>query len=168
MRRILSVLLALPLFGGSTVLSVSLSGRTVTLLRDGQAVRTYSAGTVKKGIPHPVGTGRVTAVHFYPIWNPMPLTRKSYQDRGITLPAQVPYGHPEHMLGTFKMVLSHHSTRYQFSGAYSIHGCKDEKSIGGRVSGGCVRLHNAEGFDLAKQVDAELKQGRTVLVQIEE
>lgn len=163
---LLALLLALPLTA-QVSLKVSLSGHKLALYRDGALVRTYDAGTVKKGLPHPVGPGRVTAVYFHPVWNPMPLTRKSYLDRGIVLPAVVPYGHPER-LGTFKMVLSHHSTRYHFSGAYAIHGCKDEKSIGGRVSGGCVRLHNAEGFELAQQIQAELKAGRTVQVLIEE
>lgn len=165
--RLLALLLVLPLTA-QVSLHVSLSGRSLAFYRDGALVRTYAAGTVKKGLPHPVGPGRVTAVYFRPVWNPMPETRKYFRAKGIELPAVVPYGHPEHMLGTFKMVLSHQSSRYRFSGAYAIHGCKDERTIGGRVSGGCVRLRNAEGFELAQQIQAELKAGRTVSVMIEE
>lgn len=165
----LALLLALPLAAQSVTLKVSLSGRKLTFYRDGAVVRTYDAGTVKKGLPHPVGPGVVRAVYFHPSWHPMPETRKHYlKDKGIDLPTVVPYGHPEHMLGTFKMVLSHQSSRYRFGGAYSIHGCKDERTIGGRVSGGCIRLHNQEGFALAVLVNEELKAGRTVSVLIEE
>jgi lipoprotein-anchoring transpeptidase ErfK/SrfK len=98
----------------------------------------------------------------------MPETVKTYRERGITLPPTVPYGHPEHMLGAFKMVLSHQSTRYRFGGAYSIHGCKDESTVGRRVSGGCVRLRNQEGMELARLVQSELAANREVRVLIEE
>ena len=98
----------------------------------------------------------------------MPETRKVYKAKGIDLPSQVPYGHKEHMLGVFKMVLSHKSSRYNFPGAYSIHGCKSEVGIGSRVSGGCVRMKNGEGKELALLMKSELDSGRTVKVTIVE
>jgi len=147
---------------------VRLNASKIILLKDGVAQREYPAGTVKRGLPHPIGEGSISAIYFNPVWNPMPETRKVYKAKGIELPPQVPYGHKEHMLGVFKMVLSHKSPRYNFPGAYSIHGCKSEVGIGSRVSGGCVRMKNGEGRELAVLLKSEMDSGRTVKVTIVE
>ena len=165
------LLLSLPLVAQNSPysLSVSITQCRLWLKRDGVVIREYKAGTVKRGLPGPIGNGQVREVYFKPMWNPMPDTIRMYREQyHKTLPAHVPYGHPEHMLGSFKMVLTHTSTKYRFSGVYSIHGCKDEKTIGKRVSGGCVRMNNNEGAELAQLINQELKQNRTVVVHIEE
>lgn len=169
--KLLWLLVALPVIAESSVYSikVSITETRLELLKNNKTERVYRAGTVKHRLPRPVGNGQILAIQFNPNWNPMPDTVKMYREqKGISLPATVPFGHKEHPLGPFKMILSHHSTKYHFSGAYSIHGTNNESSIGGRVSGGCVRLSNKEGLELAKTLHEELKQNRTISVFIEE
>lgn len=149
-------------------LIVHLNDAKIQLLNGNVIQREYKAGTVKRGLPHPIGEGTILAIYFNPVWNPMPETRRTYRERGIELPPAVSFGHKEHMLGVFKMVLSHKSPRYNFSGAYSIHGCKSEVGIGTRVSGGCVRMKNQEGKELATLLKGELDSGRSIKVLIVE
>jgi lipoprotein-anchoring transpeptidase ErfK/SrfK len=168
--KILLALLSLPLMAVDSPYSIEVSVQRcrLWLRHNGALVREYGAGTALRGVPHPTGAGAVQAVYFKPSWHPMPGTHKYYREKkNITLPATVPYGHPEHMLGEFKMVLTHRSSVYG-PGAYSIHGCKNEQTIGRRVSGGCVRMKNAEGVELAQLVQNEMRENRTVRVTIRE
>jgi L,D-transpeptidase ErfK/SrfK len=138
-------------------------------LYDGDRLeRTYSVATGKPGVPSPSGEGKVLMVIYNPSWHPMPKTRKFYKEvKKIDLPANVAFGDPNNMLGAFKMVLSHRSKAYDIAGVYAIHGTPDDKSIGKRVTGGCIRMHKDEGLELAKRVEAEMKAGRVVRVIIE-
>jgi L,D-transpeptidase ErfK/SrfK len=130
-------------------------------------VAEYPVATAQPGIPSPEGEGRIAAVIFKPSWHPMPRTRAAYKARGIDLPADIPYGHPYHMMGSFKMVLTNKSSRYAIPGAYAIHGTPNEASVGKRASGGCFRMKKADGEPLAHRMEAELKAGREILVSID-
>jgi lipoprotein-anchoring transpeptidase ErfK/SrfK len=137
-------------------------------LYDGETLeQTYSVATGMPGVESPVGEGRILAVIFKPDWHPMPATRKLYkQKKNIDLPETVHYGDPLHMMGSFKMVLSHPCTTYNIVGVYAIHGTPNEACMGKRVSGGCVRMKKDEGEALAHKLDAEMKAGHDVAVTI--
>ncbi len=63
--------------------------------------------------------------------------RKDYS----RLPPVVPGGSPQNPMGVAAMTLSG-------GGQYAIHGTNNEGSIGGFVSHGCIRMHNADITDL--------------------
>ena len=116
-----------------------------------QLVKEYQVGTVKKGKKDfPLGKGVVTEIKYHPEWNPTENTRKEFAKRGIILPDVIPSGHPLNYMGSFKIYLSH--TVPGKGAIYRIHGSRkeDEDKIGHRVSGGCIRMRNAEGEELSR------------------
>jgi L,D-transpeptidase YnhG len=110
----------------------------------------YDVATAIKGLtPQPMGTGKITKIEFNPRWYPPPVTRAIFKGKGIDLPPVVPSGHPLNYMGPFKIHLSHCTSRGCF---YRIHGNNDKSKIGKRVTGGCVRMYNEEGMDMAHLV----------------
>ncbi len=69
-----------------------------------------------------------------------------------SLPAVIPGGSPRNPMGAAAMTLS--------GGEYAIHGTNAPGSIGGFVSYGCIRMHNADILDLFGRVSV----GTTVVV----
>lgn len=117
---------------------------TMTLIRE------YDVATAIKGLkPQPMGAGRITKIDFAPNWYPPPITRATFREKGIDLPSVVPPHHPLNFMGAFKIHLSHCTERGCF---YRIHGNNDRSKIGKRVTGGCVRMYNEEGMEMARLV----------------
>ena len=56
----------------------------------------------------------------------------------------IPSGSPQNPMGAAVLGLDH--------GNYAIHGTNDPASIGGFVSHGCIRMHNADVLDLYRRV----------------
>lgn len=52
-------------------------------------------------------------------------------------------------MGAFKIYLSHRTYKGDI---YRIHGNNDPSQVGLRVTGGCIRMYNDEGTDLAKMI----------------
>ena len=122
---------------------------TIKLLKE------YDVATAFKGLdPQPMGAGRITKIEFNPPWYPPPVTRATFKEKGIDLPAVVPPKHPLNFMGAFKIHLSHCTARGCF---YRIHGNNDKSKIGKRVTGGCVRMYNEEGMALARLVPVGTK-----------
>lgn len=115
----------------------------------------YAVATAIKGLkPQPTGSGRITKIEFNPRWYPPPVTRATFKEKGIDLPSVVPPNHPLNFMGAFKIHLSHCTTRGCF---YRIHGNNDQSKIGKRVTGGCVRMYNEEGIEMARLVPVGTK-----------
>jgi len=113
-------------------------------------VREYDVGTVSRGVDIiPQGLGKITRIDFKPAWYPTEYTREIYKAKGIELPKAVPPGHPLNYMGTFKIHLSHSTSR---GNIYRIHGNNNKKRVGKRVTGGCICMDNDEGLDLAKLI----------------
>lgn len=113
-------------------------------------IREYKVGTAAWGLDVvPNGKGFVTRIEFNPYWFPTKYTRESYAQKGITLPAAVPPGDQLNYMGSFKISLSHSTSRGR---VYRIHGNNNSNRIGKRVTGGCVCMDNNEGEELARLI----------------
>lgn len=96
--------------------------------------------------------GYITKIDFAPIWWPTNYTRKHFAKKGIYLPESVPFGHRLNFMGKFRLSLSHNVPGK--GKIYRIHGVRpgEEGLVGTRVSGGCIRMLNDEGLELARTV----------------
>jgi len=112
--------------------------------------REYAVATVKRGLETPLGEGRVTGVDLDPWWYPTARTRAFFRERkNVHLPEAVPPDDPRNFMGSFKIRLSHATSRGTI---YRIHGNNDPALIGARATGGCIRMDNAEGEALARAI----------------
>jgi len=114
----------------------------------------FAAGTAKVGLPkYPLGRGFVTEIDFSPVWRPTAYSRWYFASKkGIYLPSMVPFGHKLNYMGAFRISLSHDVPGK--GKIYRIHGVRpgDEACVGTRVSGGCIRMLNEEGLEIARKV----------------
>lgn len=112
--------------------------------------REYAVATVKRGLETPLGEGRVTGVELDPWWYPTARTREFFHEKKrVDLPAAVSPDDPRNFMGAFKIRLSHATSRGTI---YRIHGNNDPSLIGKRATGGCIRMDNAEGEELARAI----------------
>jgi lipoprotein-anchoring transpeptidase ErfK/SrfK len=105
----------------------------------GQAIR-YPVGVGRLGMQWS-GTAYIDGKYIKPAWSPPDSIRKDYS----RLPPVVPGGSPNNPMGVAAMTLSG-------GGQYAIHGTNNEGSIGGFVSHGCIRMHNADIEELYSRV----------------
>ena len=105
----------------------------------GQAIR-YPVGVGRLGMQWS-GTAYIDGKYIKPAWSPPDSIRKDYS----RLPPVIPGGSPNNPMGVAAMTLSG-------GGQYAIHGTNNEGSIGGFVSHGCIRMHNADIEDLYSRV----------------
>jgi lipoprotein-anchoring transpeptidase ErfK/SrfK len=105
----------------------------------GQAIR-YPVGVGRIGMQWS-GTAFINGKYIRPAWSPPDSIRRDYS----RLPPVVPGGSPQNPMGVAAMTLSG-------GGQYAIHGTNNEGSIGGFVSHGCIRMHNADIEDLYSRV----------------
>jgi lipoprotein-anchoring transpeptidase ErfK/SrfK len=117
------------------------------VLGAGKAVR-YSVGVGRAGKQW-TGTAMITGKHLRPAWSPPAEIRRDKP----SLPAVIPGGAPGNPMGAAALTLSG-------GGEYAIHGTNSPGSIGGFVSYGCIRMHNADILDLYSRVG----WGTTVVV----
>jgi len=113
-------------------------------------VRAYNVATAAPRLPRPLGRGVITNIELDPWWYPTEYTRwYFYTKKRIHLPSRVPPESKLNYMGRFKMSLSHRTCR---GNIYRIHGNNDKSKIGKRVTGGCIRMHNYEGLELARKL----------------
>jgi lipoprotein-anchoring transpeptidase ErfK/SrfK len=103
-----------------------------------------------RAISYPVGVGRagkqwagtsfIDGMRLKPAWAPPAEVRRDKP----SLPAVIPGGTPGNPMGAAALTLS--------GGEYAIHGTNAPGSIGGFVSYGCIRMHNADILDLYQRV----------------
>jgi lipoprotein-anchoring transpeptidase ErfK/SrfK len=111
-----------------------------------------------RAVAYPVGVGRIgkqwtgqtmiDGKHLRPDWAPPAEVKRDKP----SLPNLIPGGSPRNPMGEAALTLSH--------GQYAIHGTNAPGSIGGFVSYGCIRMHNADIVDLYGRVGV----GTTVVV----
>jgi lipoprotein-anchoring transpeptidase ErfK/SrfK len=120
--------------------------RLYYVVGDGQAVR-YPVGVGRPGKQW-VGTAQIDGKHIKPAWSP---PEEIIRDRpGVA--RLIPGGSPSNPMGAAALTLS--------GGEYAIHGTNRPGSVGGFVSYGCIRMHNADVLDLYERVSV----GTTVVV----
>jgi lipoprotein-anchoring transpeptidase ErfK/SrfK len=105
----------------------------------GQAIR-YPVGVGRLGMQWS-GTAFIDGKYIRPAWSPPDSIRSDYS----RLPPVIPGGSPNNPMGVAAMTLSG-------GGQYAIHGTNNEGSIGGFVSHGCIRMHNADIEELYSRV----------------
>lgn len=120
--------------------------RLYLVLPRGRALR-YPVGVGRAGRDW-VGSSHIEAKFLLPHWAPPEEIRRDRPD----LPALVPSGSPSNPMGAAAMTIA--------GGPYAIHGTNAPDSIGGFVSYGCIRMHNADITDLY----ARVKPGTPVVV----
>jgi lipoprotein-anchoring transpeptidase ErfK/SrfK len=117
-------------------------------------IKEYPVGTVKVGLKQfPLGKGCITDIDFAPVWRPTAYSRWFFANKlGINLPGTVAFGHKLNFMGQFRISLSHSVPGK--GQVYRIHGVRpgEEKYVGTRVSGGCIRMRNEEGLEIARMV----------------
>jgi lipoprotein-anchoring transpeptidase ErfK/SrfK len=108
------------------------------VLESGQTV-SYPVGVGKAGRTW-AGTGYITGKFLKPAWSPPADVRREKP----SLPDVIAAGSPQNPMGAAAMTLS--------VDQYAIHGTNRPDSIGGFVSFGCIRMHNADVLDLYRRV----------------
>jgi lipoprotein-anchoring transpeptidase ErfK/SrfK len=112
--------------------------RLYYVLGDGRAIR-YPVGVGRAGKQW-TGQAFIDGKHLRPAWSPPADVKR---DRP-SLPNVIPGGSPRNPMGAAALTLS--------GGEYAIHGTNAPGSIGGFVSYGCIRMHNADVIDLYGRV----------------
>ncbi len=119
---------------------VRLSERRLYLIQnDGTAIR-YKVGVGRFGKQWS-GMKYIDGKHIAPAWSPPEVVRRDKP----SLPDVIPGGSPSNPMGAAAMTLSG-------GDEYAIHGTNAPNSIGGFVSYGCIRMHNADVMDLFQRV----------------
>jgi lipoprotein-anchoring transpeptidase ErfK/SrfK len=130
------------------------TGAQVAQARDVVAMRGYAPGSVvvstsqrqlyfvlpgEMAVRYPVGVGRAGMA-----WHGQArIAQKDLRPAWASVPGRtptIPGGSPRNPMGAAAMGLDR--------GNYAIHGTNDRSSIGGYVSHGCIRMHNADIMDL--------------------
>jgi lipoprotein-anchoring transpeptidase ErfK/SrfK len=119
-----------------TIVVVTNARQLYYVLGGGQAIR-YPVGVGRAGMAWH-GRAYVAAKYLRPAWSANP---------GVT--PTIPGGSPRNPMGAAALGLDR--------GNYAIHGTNDPASIGGFVSHGCIRMHNADVMDLYARVPVGAK-----------
>ncbi|RDV03985.1 L,D-transpeptidase [Undibacter mobilis] len=117
-------------YGPGTIVVSTGTRQLFYVLDGGRAIR-YPVGVGKAGMAWH-GRAYVAAKHIRPAWARIPGRTPTY-----------PGGSPQNPMGAAAMGLDR--------GNYAIHGTNDPSSIGGYVSHGCIRMHNADIMDLYRR-----------------
>jgi lipoprotein-anchoring transpeptidase ErfK/SrfK len=133
-------------YGAGTIVVRTAERRLYYVLGNGQAL-VYPVGVGTAGMQWQ-GTTIISGKFVRPAWQPPELIRREKP----SLPAVIPGGSPKNPMGAAAMTL--------YGGEYAIHGTNAPGSIGGFVSHGCIRMHNADIMDLFNRVGV----GTTVVV----
>ncbi len=125
-------------YSAGTIVIRTAERRLYLVTGDSRAIR-YPVGVGRAGMQWS-GQVRVEGKFLSPDWAPPPVVRR---DRP-SLPDVIRGGTPRNPLGVAALTLT--------GGDYAIHGTNDPKTIGGFVSYGCIRMHNADISDLYERV----------------
>ena len=139
---------AAPLFAGEVVPFAG-EQRPGTIVVKTTERRLYLVTGNKQAIKYTVGVGRagkqwfgttsIVSKHIRPAWTP-PADMRGNRGDGYVIPS----GAPNNPMGEAALVLADHDL--------AIHGTNNDGSIGGFVSFGCIRMHNADILDLFNRV----------------
>ena len=125
-------------YSAGTIVVKTNERRLYYVLGGGKAMR-YPVGVGRSGRTW-AGTSFISGKYIKPAWSPPREIRKDKP----SLPAVIPGGSPGNPMGAAALTLG--------VGEYAIHGTNAPGSIGGFVSYGCIRMHNADILDLYGRV----------------
>ena len=124
--------ITLPALSKLTVLKVSKKTQRLEVVDHGKTLASFPVSTGKGPKDTPNGTFKVLTKALYPSYNGSPHLGKRYW----------PPKDPHNPLGTRWMQIS--AWHYRTRAMLGIHGTDEPAGIGQAVSGGCVRMHNAD------------------------
>lgn len=119
---------------------VDRSDRKAYVQREGEVIAVHDVAVGKSGYETPLGSWSFHQVDINPDWTP-PDSDWSREA------AYTPPGHPDNPMGRARLI---------FNRPYSIHGTRDEASLGQAASHGSIRAANPVVLDLARIL---LKEG---------
>jgi lipoprotein-anchoring transpeptidase ErfK/SrfK len=134
---------ALSNYEPGTIVVKTSERRLYLMLGNGQT-KSYPVGVGKAGKTWS-GVSYINGKYLRPAWSPPDEVRHDKP----SLPSVIPGGSPKNPMGAAAMTLS--------VDQYAIHGTNDPNSIGGSVSYGCIRMHNADVLDLYRRVGVGTK-----------
>lgn len=114
-------------------IAVSKKDRVLTVTLGGQFFKRYPV-SVGRADETPAGTFVIGNRIVHPSW---------WRADG----SEIPYGHPENILGTRWLSLTAAGKTRRFRG-YGIHGTWDDGAVGVEPSAGCIRMRNADVEEL--------------------
>ncbi|MEC8461435.1 MAG: L,D-transpeptidase family protein [Pseudomonadota bacterium] len=124
---------------------VNLSEKRVYYFPDDHTVMTYPVAVGRDGWKTPSFKGRVIRKDISPTWYvPESILAYYYKKHGVHHPKTVPPG-PNNPLGNFVLRLS--------KTGILIHGTNNDKTVGKRISSGCIRMYNRNIVELFYVVD---------------
>lgn len=125
-------------YSPGTIVVMTSARQLFYVVAPGRALR-YPVGVGRAGM---AWSGRATVALklLRPAWGPPDDIARA--NPGI--PRTIPGGSPRNPMGAAVLGLDR--------GNYAIHGTNDPSSIGGFVSHGCIRMHNADILDLYRRV----------------
>jgi lipoprotein-anchoring transpeptidase ErfK/SrfK len=126
-------------YPAGTIVIKTAERRLYYVTGSGDAIR-YPVGVGKAGMAWS-GRATIDGMYIKPAWQAPESIRKDYS----RLPPVVPGGSPANPMGAAALTLSG-------GGQYAIHGTNNPGSVGGFVSHGCIRMHNADIMDLYARV----------------
>jgi len=95
--------------------------------------------------------GLVRKIEINGAWYPTPKTRAAYFKRtGVELAKMIPSGHPLNAMGAGNIAVDFEGK--SINPLVRIHGTNDPKSIGQRVTRGCIRLKNEDFLKLTEVI----------------
>ncbi len=129
---------------GNLKITVNVPSFQMTLWQNGKEVKTYPIGVGLKDYPIYIGLREASAVIWNPVWIPPDSdwvhASKKVKAGEIILPTD-----PRNPLGKMKIPLGY---------GYLIHQAKGAGDLGSLVSHGCVRVMQADLYDLANKIIA--------------
>jgi lipoprotein-anchoring transpeptidase ErfK/SrfK len=108
---------------------------------EGEAIR-YRVGVGREGFQWS-GSGRISGKQEWPSWTPPQEMIEREAEKGHIIPDFMEGG-PGNPLGARALYIG--------GTIFRVHGTNDERSIGGAVSSGCIRMMNADVVDLYNRV----------------
>ncbi len=125
-------------YSAGTIVVKTSERKLYLVLGDGTALR-YPVGVGRDGRQWS-GNAHIDGKYLQPAWSPP----AEIQRNKPGLPEVIPGGSPRNPMGAAALTLA--------GGEYAIHGTNAPGSIGGFVSYGCIRMHNADVLDLFGRV----------------
>lgn len=141
-------------YGNQYLIQVDFRSAELKVLNDeGVIVALYPVALPKK-IPKLPQKGQVLRVERNPYWAPTKLTRIAYfRKTGTELPPLVRSGDRRNAMGKVKIYIKWEGKNIDKN--VRIHGTNEPRSIGRRVSRGCIRMRNEDIENLARIIDGK-------------
>lgn len=121
------------------LIKVDLKKLELYLIDSNKIIATYPVAGPKFGKYSYILVGRVRKIELNPTWYPTEKTRQDFARKGKYLPPSVPPG-IQNPLGIAIIRIEW----FNYKDPIAIHGTNDPKSIGKRISRGCIRMYNQD------------------------